>query len=270
MDKKQEHINKTKKREKSILDCVEKKNTVTVEELCNMFGVSAVTIRKDLNRLSESGLLMRTHGGAIRLKDTAFEQTQELKAKEKLEEKREIAKYAYSEIQDNETIIIDAGTTTQELAKLIRMGNKRKLTVATNAFNIVEELISCDKTELLFIGGHVRPQILSCVGMYGEDVLNSLCVDRVFLGCNSLSAEQGLTTPNILECRMKQCMLGAAKKKYVLIDSGKIRTNSIYKVCKIKDLDLIITDAGIGRSYMERIIEKGGHVALVNGVVKED
>ncbi len=248
----------TKRRKEQILALLEEKNMVLVEELCQRFDVSKVTIRKDLNELGNQGLLVRTHGGAGKVKETAFERSQEAKEKERIAEKRAIARRAYEELHNNETMILDAGTTTQELAKLICSGSKKNLTVITNAFNIAEELIGCEKSELIFTGGYVRSHILSCVGMYGEDMLKNVCVDRTFLGCNNLSVEHGLTTPNMQECRMKQYMLAAAKKCYVLEDSTKFRTNSLYCVCQVKDLHLIITDDGIGDIYKEKIKERGG------------
>lgn len=250
-------------RKDKILKFVEQRNSVTVDELCSMFNVSEVTIRKDLNELSNGGMLIRTHGGAVKVKEAAFEQTQETKEKERILEKQGIARRAYQEINNNETMILDAGTTTQELAKIIRSGNKTNLTVITNAFNIAQELISSEKVKLIFTGGYVRSQILSCVGMFTEDILKNMHVDRVFLGTNNLSVEHGLTTPNMQECRVKQCMLNAARKKYVLVDSSKFRTNSLYSICKFKDLNLIITDTGIGESYIAKINERGGNVTTV-------
>lgn len=253
-----------KERKEKILQFIEEKNMATVEELCDLFQVSEVTIRKDLNDLNNLGLLIRTHGGAVKVKETAFEQSQETKEKERINEKKAIARRAYEDIRDNESLILDAGTTTQELARLICSGNRKNLTVITNAFNIAMELVECDNVELVFTGGNVRSHILSCVGMFGEDMLKSICVDRVFLGSNNLSVEQGLTTPNMQECRMKQCMLNAAKKRYVLVDSGKLRKNSLYCICKVKDLNYIITDEGIGESYKAKIIERGGWMITVD------
>lgn len=250
-------------RKEQILAFIEANNSATVEELCELYRVSEVTIRKDLKDLSNAGLVVRTHGGAVKVKETAFEQSQETKEKERLSEKRAIAERAYQEIRDNETMILDAGTTTQELAKLIRVGTKNNLTIITNAFNIAGELIGAEKVELIFCGGYVRSHILSCVGMYGEDMLSSLCVDRTFLGSNNLSAEQGITTPNMQECRMKQYMLNAARKKYVLADSSKFKANSLYCIAKLKDINLIITDDGISQSYIEKIRERGGQIETV-------
>lgn len=250
-------------RKEKIIKAVEANLSVTVNELCDLFGVSEVTIRKDLNELGNAGLIIRTHGGAVKVKETAFEQSQATKEKERILEKKEIARRAYDEIKEHETIILDAGTTVQELAKLIRNGEKSHLTVITNAFNIANELMDCENVELVFAGGCVRSQILSCVGMFTEDLFGHVVVDRVFLGSNNISAEHGLTTPNMQECRVKQCMLKSARKKYVLADSSKFRTNSLYCICKFKDLNLIITDDGIGKSYMTKITEKGGNVECV-------
>ncbi|MDD3337374.1 MAG: DeoR/GlpR family DNA-binding transcription regulator [Lachnospiraceae bacterium] len=250
-------------RKEKIVKFIEDKNAVTVDELCELFNVSEVTVRKDLNELSNAGLIIRTHGGAVKVKETAFEQSQKSKENESVKEKKLIAERAYEEIKDNETMILDAGTTTQELAKKIKSGPKTNLTVITNAFNIANELLGCEKVELIFVGGTVRAQILSCVGMFAEEALKNIHVDRAFLGVNNLSAEHGLTTPNMQECKVKKCMLDAARKKYVLADSSKFKTSSLYCISDFKELNLIITDNGVEESYRKKINERGGHIAVV-------
>lgn len=248
-------------RKEKILNFVERNTSVTVRELCDIFQVSEVTIRKDLKELGNEGLLIRTHGGAVKLKETAFEQNQTDKGKERIQEKHRIAKLAYQEIHDSETIILDAGTTTQELAKIIKKGEK-KLTVITNALNIANELLESSNVEVIVAGGYLRKNILSCVGAFTEDIFGNLIADRVFLGINNISVEYGLTTPNMQECKVKQTMLQAARKKYLLVDSSKFKTNSLYRICWFKDFNMIITDDGIDKSYAARIYEKGGNIMI--------
>lgn len=250
-------------RKEKILNFVEKHSSVTVKELCDLFHVSEVTIRKDLKELGNEGLLIRTHGGAVKLKETTYEQNQTDKGKERIYEKRKIAQRAYQEINDLETIILDAGTTTQELAKIIRQEDK-KLTVVTNALNIANELIECKNVEVILIGGYLRKNILSCVGGFTEELFGKLIADKVFLGINNISIEYGLTTPNMQECKVKQSMLQAARRKYLLVDSSKFKTNSLYRICGFKDLNMIITDDTIDKSYISKISERDGNVVTVN------
>ena len=214
--------------------------------------------------MDNAGLLLRTHGGAVKIKETAFEQIQTIKEKERIAQKRAIARRAYEEIKDKETIILDAGSTNHELAKLIKKGERSDLVIITNAFNIANELMHCEKVECIFAGGLIRPQILSCVGLFTEDLFQNVSVDRAFIGTNNISVEHALTTPNMQECRVKQSMLMAARKKYVLADSSKFRTNSLYCVCKFKDLNLIITDDELDESYIAKINGKGGRIETVN------
>jgi len=252
-------------RKERIMKYIDEYASVTVSQLCDLFNVSEVTIRKDLNDMGNEGLLIRTHGGAVKFRETAFEQNQASKENKQILEKQAIAAYVYeNEIKDNETIILDAGTTTQELAKLIRRGERKNLTVITNALNVANELMGNEAYEVIFAGGLIRQNILSSVGMFSEELFNCIVADKAFVGTNSISAENGLTTPNMQECKIKQCMLNASRKRYVLVDSSKFKTNSLYCICKFKDLNMIVTDDGIGKSYISKINEKGGHVVTIN------
>lgn len=243
-------------RQEKILEVMNQKNKVTVKELSSMFGVSDVTVRKDLNDLCGAGLAVRTHGGAMKRTSTRFELNQEEKAREAYKEKEAIAGYAFREICDGETIMLYGGSTVQELARKIKTVAWKDLTVVTNALNIANELADAEGVSLLFVGGTMRKRILTCVGPMAEEALNQLVVDRSFVSVNCVSLEYGLTAANITEGCTVRSMLQAGLRKYLLVHSGKFENNSIYRICGVDDVQVIITDDQLDPELAERYEER--------------
>lgn len=227
-----------------ILSILEKKAVVTVPELSEALNTSEVTVRKMLNSMDEQGLLRRTRGGAVNI-STICEFEEKEKEKKNIEEKKAIAKKAYSLIQNSDTVFIDAGSTTLELVKEIKNGTKRDIVVITNALNIAFELLDADDIELVFIGGNVRHKIMSCVGGFAESAIRSLCIDKAFLGCNSVTVETGVTTPNLYEAQVKQCVLQSANESILLTDSTKFGHTSMARISPLKNFTRLITDKNI-------------------------
>ena len=243
-------------RQQKILEVMDRQEKVTVKELSDMFGVSNVTVRKDLNDLCSAGLAVRTHGGAMKRGKTRFELNQEEKAKEAHKEKEAIADYAYREICDGETIMLYGGSTVQELARKIKTASWKDLTVVTNALNIANELADVEGVSLLFVGGTLRKKILTCVGPMAEEALSQLVVDRTFVSVNCVSLEYGLTAANITEGRTVRTMLKAGLKKYLLVHSEKFEKNSIYRICSVDDVNVIITDDQLKVDIIDRYMER--------------
>ena len=143
-------------RKNKILELLELNSKVTVGELGSLFGVSEVTIRKDLNDLCDSGLAVRTHGGAMARMRTRYEPSQAEKVQEAYPQKRAIAERAAQEIKDGETVMLYGGSTTQELARRLKEKSWNDLTVITNALNIANELADAEGINLIIIGGILR------------------------------------------------------------------------------------------------------------------
>lgn len=242
----------TEERKRVILEMLEEKTSVSVGELSDLFNLSEVTIRKILNELDENGVLKRTRGGAVSLSASIREYEEKEKEKKNIREKMSIAKAAYQFIEDGDTVFIDAGSTTLELIRLIKNGNKRSIVVVTNAINMAVEMIDAEDIELILIGGNVRHKILSCVGGMAEKAIENLFFDKVFMGANSFDLEHGITTPNMYEAQVKQSMLKSAKKSFVLADSSKYGEVSLAKVSSINSIDYIITDSNIPSEFLER------------------
>lgn len=243
-------------RQEQILALMEEKSKVSVKELSTLFNVSEVTVRKDLNDLCDAGLAVRTHGGAMKRRTTRFEIGQEQKMMEADTEKRAIAAYACREICDGETVMLYGGSTMQALAELIKTKSWKDLTVVTNALNIANTLADTEGISLLFVGGIMRKKLLTCVGPLAEAMMGELVLDRIFFSVNCVSLEYGLTASDILEGSIVRTVLEAGIRKYLLVHSDKFESNSVYRICSVDDVHLIITDDGlddeIARRYENR------------------
>ncbi|OYP58174.1 hypothetical protein CG709_00715 [Lachnotalea glycerini] len=217
-----------------------------------------------LNDLDHQGLLRRTRGGAVSLQMAVRELDEKEKEKTNIKEKRAIVKKAYAMIDDSDTIFLDAGSTTLELVKLIRNGNKRDITVVTNALNIAYELVSSYDIEVVVIGGLLRHKIMSCVGGITESALSSMYFDKVFLGANSLSLELGVTTPNLYEAQVKQSMLKSAKKAILICDSSKFGITTMAKICSLDSFDAVITDSHLSKEEQRKIKDAGINLVIAD------
>lgn len=244
-------------RKQKILEYITQKPQITVAELSEVFGVSAVTIRKDLNELSKKGEIKRTFGGAVGIGMSRNEDGEQEKETCNMERKREIAEKAVQFVEEGNSIIIDAGSTTQELAKLIVERKIYGLTIITNAFNIADVFRENSEYEVIFAGGQYRRKILSCVGPHTNSILNSLNADKLFLGTNGISLSRGVTTPNMYEAEVKRCMMQNSREHYLLADSSKFGRILLSKVADIDEIDCLITDSHADTEILKNI-EKSG------------
>lgn len=252
----------TAERKRYILELLQEKNYVSVAELSADFKVSEVTIRKILNELDSYGYLKRTRGGAISISISKDEFEEKEKEKTNIKEKKAIAKAAYDYIENGNIIFLDAGSTTLELVRLIKNGNKRNLVVVTNAINIAYEMTEAEDIDLILIGGCVRHRILSCVGSIAEKAIESLYFDKLFLGANSADIVHGITTPNIYEAQVKQQMLKSTKEVILITDYSKFGKVSLSQICPVKTINRLITDSKTPEEYVSKIRDLGVKVTI--------
>ncbi|WP_018086169.1 DeoR/GlpR family DNA-binding transcription regulator [Desulfurispora thermophila] len=249
-------------RKKRILDYIQNRGRASVQELTELFQVSESTIRRDLTELEEARLLKRTHGGALSLKNVNFEPTFKEKETSSLEEKRAIAKKAIELIEEGDTILLDAGTTTFELAKELK--RLAKLTVVTNAVNISQELASYPGIEVIVVGGMLRKETLAMVGPMAEQALSMIRVDKLFLATNGLDMEAGLTTPNLIEAATKRKMIKTARRVILLADSSKVGVISRAKIADINEIDEIIIDDAVDEAVINQLKTASVQIHLVH------
>lgn len=246
-------------RQKNISLILNNNGSIKVNELSEYFNVSEATIRRDLQEMEEKRLLKRTHGGAVRIDITNFEPSFLDKKDERQDEKLAIAKAAASMIKDGDTIILDSGTTTLQIAKNI---TARNVTVITNSIDIAEELSNNKDLEIVVTGGTLRFKTRAMVGHICEKTFSYFRVDKAFIGANGISSVEGITTPNFTEAQTKKAMISAANKVIVVADSSKIQNVCLSVICPISGVTSIITSGDIPQEIESEFKDKGIDVII--------
>jgi DeoR family transcriptional regulator, fructose operon transcriptional repressor len=249
-------------RKQVITDLVRKNKAVKVTDLSERLHISDVTIRRDLKELEDAGILTRTHGGAIRRTNTAFEPQISILETEHVPEKTAIAKEAYKLINENDAIILDSSSTAARLAEFIIEGDKKNITVVTNSFKTAFALIGSDNVELIHIGGQVRVNIYSSIGTIAENALKNLRVDKAFIGINGIDFGIGLTTQNLYESQIKRVMMESSNQVYILADNSKFNQTFLSIVCPIEEVDFIITDNKVSDETVEKTLEQDVEIII--------
>lgn len=252
----------TQERRSRILQNLKDIPEVSVLELSKLYHVSEVTIRKDLNELKRRNLITRVRGGAIRLPNMSVSNEMAIKEKQlhHFREKKAIGRLAASLIKENETIILDSGTTTLEIAK--NLHEIKNLTVITNAINIALELASYSRFTVILLGGHLRESSLSLVGPLAEHTLKIFYCDKLFLGVDSFNIEEGVSTPNMEEAHINQTMMAMAKETLAVFDSSKFNKRSFTFIASVDKINTIITDDGIPSDMKLKLKKKGVHLII--------
>lgn len=250
-------------RKLKILEYIEEHRKATVAELCDVFHVSSATIRNDLRDLEGAGLLIRTHGGAMVKTKTGLESDMNQRKVQHLPEKRAIAETALRLVEDGDTIILDTGTTTLELARLL--GQRSDVTVVTNDLAIALALEDIETVKTVFMGGIVRRKFHCTVvgGLSSRDVFSGLTVDKAFMALNSFSIDKGASTPDITHAETKKLMMSIAAKVILLFDSSKMGRNSFALFAPTDRIDAIVTDSM--RPEERARLEENGVEVLVSG-----
>ncbi len=249
-------------RRRKILEVLDQNERVTVQELVRRFAVTAVTIRKDLDALTDAGAIVRSHGGA--LKPISGPTDIAINVKEILhhEEKVRIGAAAAALVQNDETIILDSGTTTLEVARQIAGRKLRSLTVITNGLNIAVELARLPYVRLIMIGGMVRHLSHSVVGPHAEQMLQGLNADRLFLGIDGLDLQIGLMTPDVLEAQLNGLLIRVAREVNVVADSTKFKRRSLSLIARLEAVHRIVTDDKIDAETVAALRAKGIEVLI--------
>jgi DeoR family transcriptional regulator, aga operon transcriptional repressor len=251
----------TVERRKFILNELNTAGQVLVQTLSREFDVSEVTIRNDLEQLERKKMLIRARGGALKV-DNGVGIDHHISEKDKLhtEEKARIGRKAASLVNEFDTVIIDSGTTTMEVAK--NLGNLKEITVITNALNIASQLIHHPGFHLIIPGGYLRKNSLSLMGPLAEKNFQNLYVDKVFLGVDGFDTRHGIYTPNIDEAALNEIMIRNAREVILVTDSSKFARKSLAYICGIDRLHKVVTDGGISEEDKKRLEDAGIEVII--------
>lgn len=235
-------------RREKILEMIKEDGHAKVLQLSKIFKVTEVTIRQDLEKLETEGFVVREHGGAY-LKDVGIHAKNILlQNQENLDEKSAIAQKAIEFISDGDIIILDSGSTTTEIAKLI--SGFKNLTVITNSLNIALILGADPEIQLVVTGGEFKAPTLSLTGQKAADFFENLHVDKLFLATAGITLKSGLTYPSISDICVKRAMIESANTVYLVADSTKIGKSSFASLGALSLIDYLITDSKINEDYV--------------------
>jgi DeoR/GlpR family transcriptional regulator of sugar metabolism len=216
---------------------------VSVAELSQTLAVSEMTIRRDLALLESKSILRRVHGGAIAYRATEGDKTFSDRSTRADPQKRIIGWLAAQLVQDDDRIILDAGTTTFQVAHNLTC--KKQLTVITNNIPISKELSTCPSITIVLLGGIVKHNELCTVGNMVKQALSLLTADKYFLSATSFSIGMGAMETDMVETEVKQAMLRAAHEVILVADSFKFEATSLIQVAPINYIHKIVTDDGL-------------------------
>jgi DeoR family transcriptional regulator, aga operon transcriptional repressor len=248
-------------RRRRIRELLREEGRVTVDALAARFGISLVTIRADLSILESAGALTRTHGGALSVPDA--DQSLDVKQLQHRAEKQRIAAAAADLIRDGETLILDSGTTTAQLARRIRTLELKSINVITNALNIAALLIDVPSVRLIVPGGILRRESNSLSGPMAETALSTLRANRLYLGADGVDPQIGVMTPHLAEAELNAKMIGISQQVVVVADSSKFARRNISLIARVEQLHMLITDRAAPHDAVEQLRQRGVEVRLV-------
>jgi len=250
------------KRQSELYQIIKNHGSMDVRSLISMFDVSAATIRKDLALLEQSQLIFRTHGEVHLAAQNRHMLPLEIRSNLRADAKKAIARAAAKEIHEGDSIILDSGSTTLEIAKLVK--DYSHLTVITNSLPIALEL-SDSSVQVTIVGGLFLGKNLSIQGPEAEKYLSRIEVDKAFIGASGIRKDIGLATSNSLEGCIKHVMIEAARKTYAVLDSVKFDTSSVELFADFSEIDCIITEKTLQNPLQkERIGQLGIQVIVAD------
>ena len=248
-------------RQEKILELLERNDSLTINEIKNIFNVSEMTVRRDLNQLEELGYVTRTHGGVKARPKLYFNNSFSEREKIHAEEKKKIAKKAAELINPNDNIILDTGTTTLYLAKELVKKNI-SITVATTSLAVASILFNSQIDVLLF-GGFLRRSIPDLIGPLTEKNLQSFHGDKLFMGCDGVIPEEGFYTSDLNISHLEEKMVTIADEVIVIADSSKFGKKSFAKYASIYQVHTIITDNHVNLEIANALRNKGLEIIIV-------
>lgn len=242
-------------RRQEILNILSQKDYATVEEFSRVLSVSAVTIRTDLSSLEEEGLLIRTHGGAMKSERKRDPRQIADTISENLEEKKAVARRASSLIKEGSTIIIDSGSTAIHLLDYIADKN---ITVVTNSILAMEKLKDEESVSVVFLGGNLRRESMGTIGPIANEAVKAMNVDLYFMGAAAYTKET-ISSSDLVESEVKKNMMHSSDKVVFLADSSKFGKKAFSTICSWRDIDTFVTDT-IDEEFRRELEERGVEV----------
>lgn len=253
-----------RERQEHIVRIVQEHGRARVGDLAAQFRVSAVTIRKDLVLLESERRLVRTHGGAIAVDRSRPELAFEIRERLQSDEKLWIGAAAANLVQDGESIVMDASTTSLSVAHQLKARRGwSQLTVITNGLRLASELAGHPGITVLMLGGRVRWEALSVVGQLGDGLFRRINVQKAFLGAAGFTLESGMADATDEEAQIKRSMVTAAREVIAIVDHTKWGRAAFATFCPTDHMSVILTDGRAPEGMVKALVGRGIDVRLV-------
>jgi DeoR/GlpR family transcriptional regulator of sugar metabolism len=242
-------------RHQLILETLERDGKVLVSELSARVGVSEMTIRRDLEGLEHAGALSRVHGGAVPAQSRSYEPPFAARAQRATDAKRRIGQAAAELLHEGETAILDAGTTTLELARALR--GRRNLRLMALSLHIADVLVDEPGLTVMLPGGIARRGERSLIGSLAERTFADLSFDTLFLTVGGVDLAGGLTEYNLDDAAIKRAAFAGSRRRVAVADASKLGKVAFARICGIEELDVLVTDADAPAGLLEDIRRAG-------------
>lgn len=247
-------LNNAEERQAKLIELLREELFLDIRGMTERFQVSVATVRRDLAELEEAGLLRRTHGGAVCNNQVAQDTTYEARVVSHQTEKAAIAAAAASMIVDGDAVLLDAGTTSWEVAKILV--GRQGLTLISNGADIIAELMRSEVPSFYAVGGEFTDTNRSFRGPLAEQFIRQFNVDKLILNASSIDLDRGLIcTSSPLNASIQRAMIAASSRVIVVADYSKFTKSTLSVTAKIEDVSVIVTDTG-ARSIIDGAPEK--------------
>jgi DeoR/GlpR family transcriptional regulator of sugar metabolism len=235
-------------RQSELLLKIKEQGSASISELAVHFSVSEMTVRRMIHRLADAGLVIRTPGGAMAAPAGSMERTFLERSAKMAGAKEALGRTAAGLITEGETVVMDSGTTTQCIARY--MAGRHNLVVVTPSLAVLDELAGSPGVQVRLTGGVYRRTSHDLAGNAVIDALDGVHADKVFFGAAALSFHKGVMN---YDAQMPRAFLRAGKQKILVIDSSKVGSEAVYRLCPVESCDLVITDADVRSADLNKL-----------------
>jgi DeoR/GlpR family transcriptional regulator of sugar metabolism len=246
------------KRQELIVRYLQTQGESSIRELIKLLGVSRETVRRDLQVLEEQGVIKKIHGGAV-LSRVSEEPSYSIRTISHMQEKLRIGQAAFELIEDGDTIFIDSGTTTLQLADLLQPN--QHLTIFTNSLTIAT-LLAEHGLPVYVLGGLLRPGEMSLSGAMAQAAAEMIHVDKAFIGVGGISLLHGVTDFHLEEVALRRTMIRQAVKTFMLADSSKFGVTALASLVPVHEIHTIISDSHLDEMTVQALQAQGMHIVL--------
>jgi len=242
------------KRRTEIMQYLKEREIASIDELCKEFDISKSTVRRDIDELETQGIIKKVYGGVVLVKKEENNVVPiSVREINLIEEKNKIAKVAADMINDNDVVIIDAGSTTVQMIKFL--GAKKNITIITNSISVINDAMPYEELNIILTGGNLLRDTNSLVGIDAINIIKSLNARIAFIGATGISLTRGISNSSMIEAEIKKTMIRSADKIILMVDNTKFDVASLVTFAELDYIDEIITDITPDEKYENYFIK---------------